>query len=135
MKVRCLNNFLREDQRAAIGLPQGESIKHAITPGSEYVVLGLSVKPQGSRNGSGLFVEIANDWGQCRGISINLFEVVDAQCSKYWHVRNHEDGTVLLWPEEFYKEYFLDDLIEGESDACAIFEDLVSRMDAEAKSR
>lgn len=133
MKVRCLNNFLREDQRVAIGLPQGESIKHAITLGSEYIVLGLSVKPPGSRNGSGLFVEIANDWGQCRGISISLFEIVDARCSKYWIVKSREDGTVLLWPEEFYKEYFLDDLIEGEPDACEIFQELVTRMNTEAQ--
>ncbi|MEJ1250068.1 hypothetical protein [Denitratimonas tolerans] len=128
-----MSSFLKDDQRAAIGLPQGESIRYAITPGSEYVVLGLSVKPQGSRNGSGLFVEIANDWGQCRGISISLFEVIDARCSKYWHVRSHENGTVLLWPEEFYEEYFLDDLIEGDARARQIFADLVSRMDTEVQ--
>lgn len=133
MRVRCLSNFLKEEQRAKIGLPPGSSVEHAITPGTEYVVLGMSVKPQGSRNGSGLFVEIANDWGQCRGISICLFEIVDSRCSRYWLTRSHEDGTVLLWPEEFYRDYFLDDLIEGEPDARAAFEALLSRMNEEAK--
>lgn len=132
MKIRCLSNFLNAEQRAKIGLPPGSSVEHAITPGTEYVVLGLAVEPEGAVNGSGLFVYVANDWGQCRSISICLFEIVDARCSRYWLARSHEDGTVLLWPEEFYVEYFLDDLIEDDANAREVFSKILLRMNAEA---
>jgi len=131
MRVRCLSKLLNSAQREKIGLPPGGSVEHAITPESEYVVLGLSVKPCGSPNGSGAFVYVVNDWGQCRAISICLFDVVESRCSKYWHAKRHEDGTLLLWPEEFYIDYFLDDLSEDDADAGELFKKLVLCINAE----
>lgn len=131
MRARCLGNFLREAQRAQIGLAPGSSIEHALTPGKEYVVLGLSVSPPGARNGSGVFLSVCNDWGQYREVSICLFEIVDDRCSRYWRARIGGVSTLILWPDEFYSEFFLDDLSEGFSEPLAIFREVVLRIQAE----
>lgn len=131
MRVKCLSGYLKEGDREKIGLPLGVSVEHAITPGNEYVVLGFSIEPKGAINGSGSFVYVVNDWGQCRSISMQLFDLVDARCSRYWYARNYDDGAVSLWPEEFYADYFLDDLIEGDAKANETFAKLMLRMNQE----
>ena len=82
MRVRCLATFLTAKQSALIGIDGSSPIEVAITRGAEYVVLGITIMPSGSQNGSGAFFEVRNDWGQCQSISACLFEIVDPRCSR-----------------------------------------------------
>ena len=54
-----------------------------------------------------------------------------AQTSRYWVAQARENGAFLLWPEEFFIEYFHDDLSEGIGETVVIFKAVVNRMSAE----
>lgn len=131
MKVLCLKNHLTGVQRDKIGLPSGGSIEHAISSGKEYRVLGVTVRSRVAASGDGTYFCIENDWGQARFVSALLFEMSDARCSRHWRMQLRDDGTLLLWPEEFYEEFFLDDLSEGDEGACKIFAALLQRLERE----
>ena len=129
MKIECISNELTERQRQELGIVG--AIRQAITPGKVYVVLGISIMPNRSKNGTGVFFEIENDWGQCRSISSCLFKITDDRCSKYWKARAGERGGFCIWPEHFYQEYFHDDLEEGRQEVKNIFREIVDQLSNE----
>ncbi|HXB26442.1 MAG TPA: hypothetical protein VNV25_17030 [Gemmatimonadaceae bacterium] len=61
-----------------------------------------------------------------------LFEIVDTTVSRYWQIRIDEDGTVRLWPPQFYQEYFIDDFSNGKADVVEELATIEARIEAGA---
>lgn len=130
MRVRCISTQLTNDQKHQLRLIGPSSI-YQIVPGQTYLVLGITFMFPIEPYGGGVHYEILNDNGQTRGIPSCLFEIQDPRCSKYWIAREHEGGSLHLWPEEFYAEFFHDDLSEGLFAAVTAFDLVVNRMKLE----
>ncbi len=97
-----------------------KSQEFSLAIGYEYTVLAMS------------FLYDSNVYGDCCTIQychgdrlaqapLCLFEIVDARTSKYWLVKRGSGQNVFLWPEPFFREFFHDDLSEGDMHA---YEDL-----------
>jgi hypothetical protein len=110
MKIKCLNNRLGQDQREKLGFQPWQDPNFQLTRGRVYSVLGLtaSLNPI-----AGVVVQILNDGAQCIFVPLCLFDIVDARLSKFWRAKLLDQYTLALWPEEFYSEYFHDDLSSG----------------------
>lgn len=129
MKVKCVGTRLSDDQERQLGYtPSPPKIDYQIVPGKEYLVLGISFLLPTRPHGGGAQYQILSDFGGCRIIPACLFEVVDDRCSRYWRVRQDSDGAVLLWPEEFFTDFFHDDLSEGFTGAVDMFNRVVDRL-------
>jgi len=114
MKVRCIQNVIDDDLASKVGLPNGApKLYRSVTPGKDYVVLGLSYSPSTTCYGGQPVVEIKNDTGRLSSIPLFLFTVLDNKASKYWHLRHNENGLLTLFPESFYIDFYHDDLSEG----------------------
>lgn len=130
MKVKCVSNMLTSEQQNIL---EG-TLKHpdwfsTITPEKEYTVLGITfVKDSSYMNG--VTLEICSDVDMIETVPICLFEIIDTRASQYWSVQ-FKDNTFSLWPKEFYKEFFHDDLTEGIPEIVQIFKCIVGRMERE----
>jgi hypothetical protein len=129
MKVRCLARELSEEQR--VQLRTTNLIEYQLVVGRSYLVLGITMMTAGEPHGGGAHYQILNDYGAIRSIPSLLFEIEDVRCSRFWVAKSRENGALLLWPEEFFIEYFHDDLSEGIQETVEIFKAVVNRMSAE----
>lgn len=129
MRVRCLAATLSEEHRAK--LRTTNLTEYQLVVGGSYLVLGITMMITGEPHGGGVHYQILNDSGAIRSIPSMLFEIEDARCSRYWVAQARENGALLLWPEEFFIEYFHDDLSEGIREAVVKFKAVVNRMCAE----
>lgn len=131
MKVRCLTTSLNDEQKQQLGIEYKTTSDHQIIPGNSYLVLGITFMLPVEFHGGGVHYQILNDFGNCRSIPACLFEVEDARCSRHWTAKQDLDGSLLLWPEEFFTQFFHDDLSEGEFEAVETFKKVVARMQFE----
>jgi hypothetical protein len=131
MKARCTNRELTEEQRVLLKAPSRFRPSHALTVGKEYLVLGIVSVIDSPQYGNTPLFEIVNDDHQFVLFPAVLFEVTDARCSSYWRAAVSENGTVTLRPEELYREFFHDDLSEGDLATRQVFEAVVARLEAE----
>ena len=131
MKLRCIGTQLSDGQEMQLGYASSSKIEYQIVPGNEYLVLGMSFLLANEPHGGGAQYQILDDFGGCRIIPACLFAVIDDRCSRYWHIRQDLDGAVLLWPEEFFADYFHDDLSEGFAGAIKLFKQVVDRLSHE----
>ncbi len=60
-----------------------------------------------------------------------LFDVTDAGCSSYWRATVSEDGSVTLRPEELHREFFHDDLSEGDPAIRQVFQTMLAKLETE----
>jgi hypothetical protein len=127
MRARCIADKLSTEQKLILGVPEAQNPCYQITVGRVYTVLGISYQTQ-SKYCNGTMLEIQEDEkAYCISIPLCLFEVVDRRISKYWiAVQRHFDMT--LWPEEFYTDFFHDDLTEGIKETKAIYEMVVEKI-------
>lgn len=132
MRVRCISTKLTSDQKHLLRIT-GASPDHQIIPGQTYLVLGITFSFPDEPHGGGVQYQILNDFGKCRSIPSCLFEMHDPRCSKHWIARQDEDGSLLLWPEEFYAEFFHDDLSEGVPSAIDAFTRVVEQLQSEGR--
>lgn len=93
--------------------------------GSEYVAMGLGFWE------NKVWVEIATLGGFLISVPLDEFDVVHASVSVYWSLRILPDQSVLLWPEEFYREAFQADLADGEPDAVRDFKRVRALIESE----
>jgi len=93
----------------------------ALTRGRDYLVLGVQFIRNSSIYGRIVLFEIEQDDGLLLSIPNTLFDVVDGRVSKWWTVRQDADGDLKIWPEEFYRDYFHDDLSNGDAEAVTAF--------------
>jgi hypothetical protein len=131
MRVKCTNRELTEEQRALLKAPTRFRPTHALTVGKEYLVLGIvSIIDSPQYGNTGLF-EIVNDQDHLVLYPAVLFEVTDARCSSYWRAAVSGDGSVTLRPEELYREFFHDDLSEGDPATRQVFRAMVAKLESE----
>jgi hypothetical protein len=135
MIVRCVSRFPNDVQLGYLGPGFLRNQDFHITPGKEYVVFGLTVVIEPGYPGRGLRVEHLTDYGNLVGTPICLFEILDGTVSQYWQTRVREDGTVTLWPPTFYREFYHDDLSDGEPDVVEDFKRVKELIEAEALQR
>ena len=131
MKIKCVNRELTEEQRALLKAPSRFRPKHSLTVGKEYLVLGIVSIIESPDYGNTALFEIVNDSSQLVLFPAVLFEVIDAHCSSYWKGAIYDDGSVTLRPEEFYRDFFHDDLSEGDPATRQVFEEVVAKLEAE----
>ena len=104
---------------------------HRLTVGKEYLVLGIVSIIGSPQYGNTALFEVVNDQGHLVLYPAILFEVTDARCSSYWRAAALEDGSVTLRPEELYREFFHDDLSEGDPATREVFRATVDKLEAE----
>lgn len=63
-------------------------------------------------------------------IPIELFEIIDSRVSKYWSI-SYSDSTTRFWPNEFYQEYFPDDLFEEVTEVISHFNEVKNKLEIE----
>lgn len=131
MKIRCINRELTEEQRALLKAPSRFRPNHRLTVGKEYLVLGVVSIIDSPQYGNTALFEIVDDDRHLVFLPAVLFEVKDARCSSFWEAEVRRDGTVTLEPVEFYREFFHDDLSEGDPATREVFRATVSKLEAE----
>ena len=56
-----------------------------------------------------------------------LFEIIDPRPSIFWRAK-HDFPDFTLWPIEFYRDFFQDDLSEGKPEIKKVFDIVVDRL-------
>jgi hypothetical protein len=131
MLVRCISTKLSDDQLRQIKM--GKSPDYQFRIGGIYLVLGITFLLPDEPHGGGVLYEVLNDFDGIRSVPACLFELVDNRCSKYWVARSDDDGAFLLWPEEFFAEYFHDRLSEGVAEVREVFDQVVRKIRLEVE--
>ena len=131
MKAICRARQLNEQQRGDLEASRLMNPEFQITPGREYLVLGLQFVTRSDIYGTSVLFEIEDDAGRCVSTPSLLFEITNAAVSKWWLARQN-DGWFKLWPEEFYADYFHDDLSEGVAACVKNFQGVKRRLEIEA---
>ena len=131
MKVKCTDIQLNDKQRKLLGIPDTVRTVYQLTVGNIYTVLGITFHIQSHFYGSGVAVEICDDAGRSAEVPLCLFEIVDQRPSRFWKIHQYNECGCTMRPDEFYKEYFHDDLSEGSAEAMRVFIDLVKKLEEE----
>ncbi|WP_147444155.1 MULTISPECIES: hypothetical protein [Corallococcus] len=134
MMVRCIADKLSDEQKILLRIAQGHSTSYQLQIGSDYLVLALTFSLPTEPYGGGAEYQILNGFGVCRSVPACLFNVIDNRASEYWRVRQDEDGSLLLWPEEFFVDFFHDDLSEGRLETVNSFKKVVQKLQREFES-
>jgi hypothetical protein len=131
MRVRCIATSLNSQQKGALRITTATTADHQIIPGKIYLVLGITLALPVEPHGGGIQYQILNDFGSYSIIPAPLCEVVDGRCSRYWLARQKPNGSLLLWPQEFYGDFFHDDVSEGSAEAMNMFKQVILRLQSE----
>ena len=128
MTAKCKATSLTADQRSKVGGSTHISSVYELSQGHEYTILGIMFAVQSSIFGSTALFEVRDDAGRCYSVPTCLFEIVDPRPSRWWIAKQLGDFNFVLWPHEFYQEFFHDDLSNGLPERVAEFESLVQRL-------
>ncbi|QKJ01550.1 hypothetical protein [Yersinia mollaretii] len=129
MKVKCLATSLTAQQKAALGLMDNQDPQYPYTIGQIYTVLAMSSKV-GVNAGTLLQLpKIPMDY--IISVPLCIFDIVDGRPSSYWKIEKLSEYEISLWPEEFYREYFHDDLSDGDPEVVEIFKRVVDKLEKE----
>ncbi len=131
MKIRCISHELTEEQRALLKASSQFRPSPRITVGKEYLVLAIVSIIDSPQYGNTALFEIVNDQDHLVLYPAVLFEVTDARCSSYWKAAVSGGGSVTLRPEELYREFFHDDLSEGDPATREVFRATVVKLESE----
>ena len=101
-----------ETQALALGFDKGQRINFELTPGREYAVLGLNFRGSSGWN-KGVVVLLRDDVGRCAFVPICLLKISNAIVPSLWRAKITEETNLCLWPEEFFADFFHDDLSDG----------------------
>lgn len=127
MKVICINNRLTREQKQALDIAQDNDFKYPFEVGQTYTVLGISGGT--SSNISNTLLEMP--YFYIFPTPLCLFQIIDDRPSQYWKIQKHGDSRLTLWPEEFYQEYFHDDLSNGFPEVVEIYKRVVEKLEKE----
>ena len=111
----------------AIAQREGVSPQFFLTPEREYVVFGLTLHSSSDARGLNAKFELLDDFGNLVSAPMDLFHVVEGSVSPCWTLKI-VDGSILVWPAEFFERYFHDDLSEGLPEAVKAFSRVRSRI-------
>lgn len=127
MKVLCISTQLSAKRKDEMDLHLTDFSSY-FKEGEIYTVLGVTCRilPKAA-----LFLQIKYDFGILIQIPLDLFELVDNRPSKFWRIKRFDSGTLALWPEEFYQEFFHDDLSNQEPKVWETFLKVVKKIEHE----
>lgn len=131
MTARCKSRSLTEAQRIELGHTPNLHSVYDLEPGREYTILAVLFVARFSIYGSTALFEIRDDFGRCFSVPACLFDIVDPRPSMNWRGKQLDNGSLALWPEEFYEDFFHDQLSDGVPSKVEAFERLVQRMTSE----
>jgi len=131
MKVRCLANVATAEQIAQYGLDPKVEHRYYVTPGKEYLVLGLTAVAGDSAYGPGVTVDVLDDFGRWSIKPLFLFEVIDPRPSRYWVAKKVGEAELALWPESFFQDFYHDHLTDGMPEEVADFKRVCALLEAE----
>ena len=131
MIAKCIGTTLTEEQREATNAPALFRPRYQITVGKEYVVLGVSFLVGSEVYGNCSLFGIRDDAGRFVSMPTVLFDLSDPRPSRFWLARRSGKADLMLFPEEFYREYFHDDLSERDIETVAVFNGVMARLEAE----
>ncbi len=131
MRIRCEARELTDGQRMLLKVPSRLRPTNRLTVGKEYLVLGIVSIVDSPQYGNTALFEIVNDDGQLVRFPAALFSVADPRCSALWRAEVHRDGSVTLRPEELYREFFHDDLSEGDPATRQALRTAIAKLEAE----
>lgn len=126
MKVVCIRNRLTKEQKQALNIAEENDFKYPFEVNRTYTVLGLS-----NRVGSDAAAILEMPYFYAFPAPLCLFEIVDDRPSQYWKIQKRSDYEISLWPEEFYQEYFHDDLSDGVPEVVEIYNRVVEQLEKE----
>ena len=128
MKVRCTATRLSDEKKKAIKMPEGidPSYDSCFIVGKEYIVLGVSHDTRPEYWTTHL-LELPDELGSCTYAPLCLFEIVDPRPSIFWQAKII-DNELILWPVEFYQDFFHDLLSDGDPELQKVFNTVVDRL-------
>lgn len=132
MKVKCTATKLSTEQKLLLGIRESYSPEYQLTVGATYTVLGISFVAKSEFFGSGAFLEMKDDLApHISFVPFCLFEVVDPRPSRFWRAKSLGDCDFSLSPEEFYADYFHDELSDQEPRVVEVFDRVVEKLETE----
>lgn len=133
MKIICRQRYPTDEQNIVLGYDKGCTVGYELTVNQQYTVLGINF--QNTTLNRGVIFLLRDDFGRCAFVPICLLDVASPALSKLWIARKFNESDLCLWPEEFFSEYFHDDLTDGVPAAVAIFERVCQALVEEDESR
>lgn len=136
MIIRCVANSVSDELAIQLGLGNfSPKYFSSLSPGTEYVVLGISYLPKSEAYGISPTILVKNDAGGHSFAPIALFEIIEGTPSIYWEIRWSADGILKMWPLSFYNDFYHDDLVEGVENVKRDFKTVVKKLTREARKK
>ncbi len=131
MIVECIAKSLSVTDKESMDCEIISEPVNMLTVGQKYLVLGMTFCYRSQLFGNTPLFQILDDGGRLRFFPSPLFSIVDNRPSSFWRVHIFDQLSFALWPEEFYTEYFHDDLSEGIEGAVQLFQKVVKELESE----
>ena len=127
MKVRCIATKLTDEQKKTIRMTTSWNSDYntQFRIGKDYIVLGITYMVADSW--TTLLFKLKDETGMCLSVPACLFEIIDPRPSIFWRAK-HDFPDFTLWPVEFYRDFFQDDLSEGKPEIKRVFDIVVDRL-------
>lgn len=126
MKVKCIAKHLNVAQKKILGIQKDEEPQYPFSVGEIYTVLGIHTQ-LGYYSGIILKIHVMYPVPA----PLCLFEIIDERVSSYWKVKKLSEYELALWPEEFYQDFFQDDLTTGVPEVVNIYRKVLERLEKE----
>ncbi|MDR2959518.1 MAG: hypothetical protein LBV10_08225 [Stenotrophomonas sp.] len=127
MRVKVIDEW--ESVLAGLGAEGKLKPRLSVTRGREYTVYGLSLHENSVVYRAGVFTcQLVGDHGEMIFAPINIFSVTDQEFPNCWRIEIR-GGSVLIWPDIFFREFFFDDLSDGVPECVAAFRQLQSQLE------
>ncbi|TCV90940.1 hypothetical protein [Biostraticola tofi] len=123
MKVTCIENRLTSNQKLKLGIATENDFKYPFEIGETYTVLGITCQ-------MGQTI-LEMPYFYIFPAPMCLFNIVDDRLSSYWKLRKRSEHGISFWPEEFYQEYFHDDLSDGVPEVVDIYKQVIKKLEEE----
>lgn len=130
MRVICRKRRPSEEQNVALGYNKTNTTDYELTIGTEYTVLGLSFHATTHLNQGVVFL-LRDDIGRCAFVPICLLDISNAVPSRYWRAQKKGGFDLCLWPEEFFTDYFHDDLSNSVTKVVEVFNRVCQQLNLE----
>jgi hypothetical protein len=110
VKIKCITS--RPDNSLTNQYNEYFTLKQDfhVTIGKEYTVFGLEIYDYGL-----VLAEILSDYNNLVSVPLTFFTITESSSSKYWKI-TQKDKMITIWPELFNRQYFHDDLLDGEDE-------------------
>jgi len=129
VRVKCIADKLSTEQLQTI-CPELLSQEFHLRVGQEYLVYGLQFR-FGGRGGIGVWIEYETELGYLGFAPMALFDVVNPSVSRLWQFSFASEGTALLEPPSFRREFYFDDLSSGVESVLRDFETVRRTLSSE----